>query len=127
MTVKGNEESTATSSRDEAGLTPAQRTWLEHMKQSEAEGLTYKAYCSREGLKVGALYAARKVLRERASTDTQTTSLSSPPRFAAVRLAHGDAPGTVQVVLPNGVQIHVALNAIDDVVQLVQSLIQLSR
>lgn len=94
MTVNGSEEGKQTSGRDEFGLTPAQRTWLEHMKQCEAEGLTYKAYYSREGLKVSGLYAARKVLRERVSAETPVTPLSSPPRFAAVRLAHGDAGGT---------------------------------
>ncbi len=124
MTVTGDEEPTRSSGRDEAGLTPAQRTWLEHMNQCEEEGLTYKAYCRREGVKVGGLYAARKVLRAGVSAETPS---ASPPRFAAVRLAHEPSGRTAQLVLPNGVQLHVTLQGVDDVVQLVQSLLHLPR
>ena len=64
MASTGNShEGVAESGRDELGLTPAQRAWREHIWRCEEEGLTYKAYCQREGLKVGGLYAARKVLR----------------------------------------------------------------
>ena len=131
--------------RDEAGLTPAQRTWLEHIRQCDEEGLTYKAYCEREGLEVGGLYSARRKLLKRgrmasaagASPRPPRAGASPwppragaspwPPRFAAVRLAQPDVAGTVEVMLPNGVQMRATLHDADGLVRLVQGLGQLPK
>ena len=126
MSVNGDEKTGNGGGRDEMGLTPAQRTWLEHMRQCEAEGLTYKAYCQREGLSVGGLYAVRKKLRDVDAVDASPASPASPPRFAAVRLAHPEGIGTADVLLPNGVQMRVTLHDVDGLVRLVQGLSQLS-
>ena len=108
------------SSRDELGLTPAQRSWLTHIEQCEAEGLTYKAYCQREGLNVGGLYSARKKLRSAA--ESETVPAPSPPRVAAVRVAHVVAGHGAEVLLPNGVQIRVTLPDVDGLVEFVRGL-----
>lgn len=113
--------------RDEAGLTPAQREWLGHIRRCEEEGLTYKAYCQREGLQVGGLYAARKVLRGFGCAPAQPAPSISPPRFAAVRLAHAPVAGTLEVMLANGVQMRVSLSSIEDIARLVQDLSRLGR
>ena len=126
MSGNGNEKTANGGGRDEMGLTPAQRTWLEHMRQCETEGLTYKAYCQREGLSVGGLYAVRKKLRGVDSVDAPSASSASPPRFAAVRVAHPDDVGTADVLLPNGVQMRVTLHDVDGLVRLVQGLSRLS-
>ena len=122
--MSGNEKGSAreVNGRDESGLTPAQRTWLSHIGQCEAEGLSYKAYCQREGLKVGGLYAARKVLRA-----ANVSAAPSPARFAAVRLAQPDGTGLAQVSLPNGVQVSVTVDTIEALVELVRGLDQLRR
>ena len=104
---------------DGAGLTPAQRRWLSHIRRCQAEGLTYKAYCEREGLEVGGLYAARRRMRRRQSP---LVAVTSPPRFAAVRLAQPAPVGSAHVMLPNGVQLAVSISDIDDLVRLAQSL-----
>ncbi len=127
MADSGNGTSSARNGRDESGLTPAQRTWLEHMRQCEDEGLTYKAYCQREGLKVGGLYAARKVLRGMELVEAASESSTSPPRFAAVRLSHGEEAGTVEVLLPNGVRMRVSFTRVDDLTRMVQDLSRLGR
>lgn len=127
MVDNGSGASGEQSGRDESGLTPAQRTWFEHMRQCEHEGLTYKAYCQREGLKVGGLYAARKVLRDMESVEATPESSTSPPRFAAVRLAHADEVGTVEVLLPNGVRMRVSFASVDDLMRMVQDLGRLGR
>ncbi len=127
MADSGIEKSVSEGGRDEWGLALAQRTWLEHIQQCEAEGLTYKAYCKREGLKVGGLYAARKKLRDVELTGSAPASSEPPPRFAAVRLAHRDEIGTVEVLCPNGVQMRITLHDVDGVVRLVRGLGQLSK
>lgn len=110
------------SGRDESGLTPAQRAWAAHIQRAEAEGLTFRAYCGREGLSVSGLYSARKVLR-----DARPKPAASPPRSAAVRLAQGERAGTAHVLLPNGVQLAVPVDDIDDAVRLAAGLSQLGR
>ena len=90
----------------------------------DESGLSYKTYCQREGLKVGALYAARKVLRRCGSRREPSTS---PPRFAAVRLAQPTPVGSAHVILPNGVQMAVSVSDIDDLARLVQALARLPR
>ena len=126
MTDKGNGVGMA-GGRDESGLTPAQRSWREHIQRCEDEGLTYKAYCQREGLKVGGLYAARKVLRGNLRAEPSPSPSTSPPRLSAVRLAHAEVAGTVEVLLANGVQLRVSLSSVEDVTRLVQSLGRLER
>jgi hypothetical protein len=111
--------------RDESGLTPAQRTWLEHIRVCEAEGLTFKAYCQREGLPVGGLYSARRKLRGCAGIAAQPAT--SPPRFAAVRLAHRESDTSVDVLLPNGVQFRATLPDGDALARLVEGLGRLAR
>jgi hypothetical protein len=127
MSSTSNGAGEAGGGRDDSGLTPAQRAWRDHIRRCEEEGLTYKAYCQREGLKVGGLYAARKVLRGADSGGAVPTPPTSPPRFAAVRLAHADAPGTVEVLLTNGVQLRVSLASVEAIGRLVQELGRLER
>jgi hypothetical protein len=127
MASNGTEVAKSEGSRDGTGLTPAQRSWLEHIRQCEAEGLTYKAYCQREGLKVGGLYAARKVLRGHDDAQASWAASGSPPRFAAVRLSHPDEGGTVEVLLPNGVQMRVTVHCVDAVVRLIQGVSHLTK
>ena len=111
-------EAKANGGRDENGLTPAQRTWLDHIRQCETEGMTFAAYCSREGLPVSGLYAARKTLREKGTVARDgKRRRGSPPRFAAVRLAHRDDVGTVEVLCPDGVQMRITLHDVDRVVR----------
>ena len=44
--------------------TGGQRQWLHHLRACEAEGQTMIAYANAHGLKVSALYSARKTLME---------------------------------------------------------------
>ena len=122
MAANGKDSSGKSDSRDEAGLTPAQRAWATHIQQAEAEGLSFRAYCGREGLNVGGLYAARKVLR-----GTKAEVATSPPRLAAVRLSQPGPTSTAQVRLPNGIEVTVSLEGLDDVTHLVLGLSQLGR
>jgi hypothetical protein len=48
---------------DEAGLTPAQRKWLGHLRAAERSGGTIKEYAARRGLSIQSLYQAGKRLR----------------------------------------------------------------
>lgn len=125
MAGKDEGSEAANGTRDEAGLTPAQRTWLAHIRRCEDEGLTYKAYCQREGLKVGGLYAARKVLRGHDRSGGEPEAATSPPRFAAVRLSQAPAANTVEVMLASGTALRVSLSSVDEVVELVQRLGQM--
>ena len=127
MVVKEDVARSGGGGRDETGLTPAQRAWLGHIRRCEEEGLTYKAYCQREGLKVGGLYAARKVLRGFGCAPAQPAPSTSPPRFAAVRLAHAPVVGTLEVMVANGVQMRVSLSSVEDIARLVQDLSRLGR
>lgn len=127
MAVKEEDAAGTGDGRDETGLTPAQREWLGHIRRCDEEGLTYKAYCRREGLRVGGLYAARKVLRGFDHGTAHPVPSTSPPRFAAVRLAHGPVTGTLEVMLANGVQLRVSLSSVEDITRWVQALSRLGR
>ena len=122
MADRGKRAEAGRGVRDESGLTPAQQTWAAHIRQAEAEGLSFKAYCGREGLSVGGLYAARKALR---ANDLGVAE--PPPRFAAVRVAQGSEPRAAYVLLPNGVQLSVSVSGVDELVHLAQGLGQLAR
>lgn len=126
MDAVSEEKNGTESYRDEAGLTPAQRTWLEHIRQSEAEGLSFKQYCSREGLAVQSLYTARKALRNKGMLSAPDASpAASPPRFAAVRLAQPSSPVTADALLPNGVQLRVSCETGEQLTALVNTLAKL--
>ena len=101
-------EISSDSFRDEQGLTRTQRRWLEHIGKCDEEGLSYQAYCVREGLGVKGLYAARKKLAAKGLLPSKRVVASSPPRFAAVRLSQPAASVSFEALLPNGVQVRLS-------------------
>jgi transposase-like protein len=61
-----------------------------------SSGMTQRAFAEREGVKYCTLTKWLLLQRRKAATAT-------PPAFAEVRLNGGRAPGTVEIVLPDGV------------------------
>jgi hypothetical protein len=126
MVINGSSDAATNSYRDEDGLTPTQRTWLEHIERCEAESVSFKSYCAREGLSSASLYDARKTLRRKGVlSSTALKAAAAPPRFAAVRLSQPSAGVATEVLLPNGVQLRVSCTSVADVDALIGSLSKL--
>lgn len=45
--------------------TTAERSWLEHLRRAEAQGVSLVDYARAAGIKVGSLYEARRTLRSK--------------------------------------------------------------
>ena len=81
-------------------LTGGQRRWLHHLRACEAEGQTTIAYAKAHGLKVSALYTARKTLVEMGVLPRPAAH-----RFQRAQVLSRPVQWQVQVHLPNGVQV----------------------
>ena len=85
-------------------LTERQRFWLRHRRACETAGQTSIEYAKAHGLKVKALYAARKALAEKGALPP-----SPPPAngFQRVQMVDKPCDGERQwhVQLPNGLAI----------------------
>ena len=101
-------------------LTGSQRQWLRHLRACEAECQTTVAYAKAHGLKVGALYAARRTLvemgvlphpagqrfqRAQVLSRPAQSPAQTPAQTPAQSPTPAPAPWQVQVHLPNGVQV----------------------
>ena len=110
---------------DEVNLTPTQRRWLRHIRRCDEEGLSFQVYCTREGLGVKGMYAARKTLVSKGCLPAKNVASSPPPRFAAVRLSRPNAAVTLEALLPNQVQVRLSCDNASDAARLIESLARL--
>ena len=109
---------------NEARLTTKQGGWLEHIRRCESQGLSFPKYCEREGLNVNQLYAARRVLIDKGCLPGKEPTVCEAPRFAAVRLSQPNASLTLEVLLPNHVQVRISC---DDAAQTCAVIVALSQ
>ena len=130
MRHSGFDDSSNGRDHDGIGLTPKQRDWLKHIRQCDEEGLTLQAYCTREGLGVKGMYAARKILIVKGRLPVKRavpapSAAATPPRFAAVRLSQPNAAVTIEALLPNQVQVRVSCHNASAATSLIESLARL--
>ena len=82
-----------------AGLTDAQRQWLEHVTEAQRSGLTLRAYAERHALSVAQLYSWRGSLKKRGLLP----GAEPGARLTPVRIVGAVAGPVIRVHLPGGV------------------------
>jgi hypothetical protein len=91
----------------EAGLTPAQHEWLQHLRAAKRSGQTIKDYAARRGLPVQALYQAGKRLRRLGVLEARIRGRREPAASAFVKVepaaARPETGPAWRIRLPSGV------------------------
>lgn len=90
-------------------LTAKQAFWLDHIKQAQASGQSYKAYAQQQGLNIKALYNWVVTLRRRGFLEDKPepsvfVRVATPEDKTAVK-ASTDPSQPVLVQLPNGIRL----------------------
>jgi hypothetical protein len=95
-----------------------QQLWLQHIRRWQRSRLTVADFCEHYQLGEASFYSWRRTLQQRgllAESDTATTAHPgdgadpSTPLFLPVTVADpGAAPGSIEIVLPDGLAVRVA-------------------